>query len=138
MREDERLTSPTNLSSQLPSNIRVTDPDRSARIARGRANFAAHEARRAEIRRDYLHTLYMNAGDFITDRARANALVASEFDDKTKFSNGRTYGENIWHTGYPKTIAERFRRKMSVEEGLQEERVGRLAQALTGGKMRKP
>ena len=138
MREDERLTLPTILSAQLPSQIRITDPDRAARIAQKRANTAAHEARRIENRRDDLHTLYMNAGDFITDRARANALVDSAFDDLTQFQNDDSQGENLWHTGYPKTVAERLRGGLLTNEEIQEERMRRIAETLTGGKMKKP
>lgn len=138
IREDERLTSPTILTSQLPSRIQITDPDRSERVAHGRANAAAHEARRIENRRDDLHTLYMNAGEFITDRQQALALIEKAFDDVEQFQNGSSQGENVWHTGYPKTVAERLRGEDLTNEEIKQERMRRIAETLTGGKMRKP
>lgn len=108
MREDERLTAPTILSNQLPSAAALSDPHRTARVAASRANVAAHEAARKEQRREDLHELYVNAGKFITSEAQLEAEVERVFEDRTKFVNQETRGENIWHLGEPATLAQKM------------------------------
>ena len=46
VREDERLTSPTAVSSYLTSARKVLVPNRSEHVGAARANIAAHEAER--------------------------------------------------------------------------------------------
>jgi len=143
MREDERLTAPSILSSQLPSASRLLDRNRSARIAAARANVAAHEAARKEQRREDLHELYVNAGTFITNEAQLDAVVDRVFEDQKQFQNDTGMGENIWHLGEPQTVAERLgqaeaggRNPEAVGRArVVKERMTRIAEVLTGGKM---
>ena len=141
--EDERLTAPTVLSSQLPSARRVLDPNRDERVAAARANVAAQEADRKERRKEDLHTLYVNAGTFITNEAQLEAVVERVFEDQLQFETDETRGENIWHKGLPPTVEERMRE--AEAGGGSPDRVGRsrvvrermtkIAEVLTGGKM---
>lgn len=143
MREDERLTAPSILSSQLPSTRRLLDPNRAARIAAARANMAAHEAARKEQRREDLHELYVNAGTFITNEAQLDAVVDRVFEDKKQFQNDASAGENIWHLGEPQTVAQRMQQAEAGGRNPEavgrarvvKERMTRIAEVLTGGKM---
>lgn len=143
MREDERLTAPSILSSQLPSAVRNLDPDRAARVAAARANVAAHEGARKEQRREDLHDLYVNAATFITNEAQLDAVVDRVFEDKKQFQNDTSAGENIWHLGEPQTVAQRLQQAEAGGRNPEavgrarvvKERMTRIAEVLTGGKM---
>lgn len=65
------------------------------------------------------------------------------FDDKEQFRNDSEYGENIWNTGYPETVLQLLSRKngeKTIDQSgevttLAQQRLTRLAEELTGGKM---
>ena len=150
MREDERLTGPTILQSQLPARLRrngkpaqLPDPDREARIRAARQNTARHEMERSEERRDQLHTLYMNANTFITNEAQLNAVVERVFHDTRQFRSEEVEGENVWNLGFQTTVAEMLddvnEGKKATDAGrkgkLVQERYKQIAEVLTGGKM---
>ena len=146
-REDERLT-----SASVPEAMKVIhfgtppDPDREARTAEKKARVAAKEAERREERRSNLHDLYINAGLFITSEKDLRLVVNTLFDDKEQFMSSVSVGENIWHHGYPDTVADMLNRVnkegkvKAVEanrrlETITAERVRRIAEELTGGRM---
>ncbi|KAL8794387.1 MAG: hypothetical protein Q9195_003085 [Heterodermia aff. obscurata] len=150
MREDERLTNPTILQSQLPVRLRrggkpqaLPNPDGWERILDARARAVEHLERRKEERRDDLHTLYMNANRFITSEAQLNAVVERVFDDQEQFKNSYYRGENVWNLGYQVTVAEmldysrRGSRLVDVARKGQmvKDRYKQIAETLTGGKM---
>lgn len=150
MREDERLTGPTILQSQLPARLRrdgkptpIPDPDREARIKAARENTAKHEMERSEERRDQLHTLYMNANTFITNEAQLNAVVERVFNDTQQFRGEENEGENVWNLGYQTTVAQMLddvnEGKKATDAGrrarLVTQRYTQIAEVLTGGKM---
>lgn len=141
MREDERLTAPTILSSQLPSSNHALDPNRDARVAAMKANVVAKEAGRRERRKEDLHSLYMTSGTFMTNEAQLNAVVDKVFDDREQFKTDNFYGENIWSTGEPPTMAKRLQeaeaggRNPEGKGRVVKERMKKIAEVLTGGKM---
>ena len=147
-REDERLTNPSVLASEKPTKRHfLPDPNREVRLARKRENVAKMNALREENRRNALHTLYVNAGDFITTEAQLDAVIDQTFDDRWQFVNDSTAGLNIWHLGFPETVQEllgkanrasKGQKAMESAEGdagLTRERMRRISEELTGGKM---
>ncbi len=146
-RNDERFTSPSVLDSMRPSNrTLLPDPERASRLASKRANVAAKEAAKQEDRRNALHTLYMNAGNFIITEEHLNRVVDQVFDDNRQFANDSRNGLNIWNTGNPETVQEMLNQANRVSGGkaiernqgygpVTKERMKRIGEELTGGKM---
>ena len=103
-------------------------------------------AMREENRRNALHTLYVNAGDFITTGKHLDGVIDRAFDDKSQFRSDRSEGENIWNLGYPETVQELLGKvnksgrqtAMDSAEGntiVTRERMRKIGEELTGGKM---
>ncbi len=146
-RDDERFTAPSILNSILPSNrSRLPDPERALRIASKQANITIVEAAKQEERRNALHTLYMNAGNFIVTEEHLNRVVDQVFDDNTQFTNDSKNGLNIWNTGYPETVQEMLNQANRRSGGkaiernqgygpVTKERMKRIGEELTGGKI---
>ena len=151
-REDERLTSSSVLHLEQPKKYYVLpDPGREARLARKRENLAKMEALEEEHRRNALHTLYVNAGDFITTGAQLDATIDRVFDDWDQFTNDSKPGMNIWNIGYPETVAQllaksdQTSRRGSINKKATDDtnynaditraRMRKIAEELTGGKM---
>ena len=146
-RDDERFTAPSVLQSMSPSSRgRLPDPNREARIAAKKANFAALEAAKQEERRNALHTLYMNAGNFIVTEEHLDRVIDEVFDDNTQFANDSKNGLNIWNTGFPETVQEMLNQANRTSGGkaiernqgygpVTKERMKRIGEELTGGKI---
>ena len=126
----------------------VRDPNREERIAQKRANVAAQEAAKEAERRSILHTLYMNARDFITTIPQLDAAVDKAFDDPNEFINDGVRGQNVWNLRKPETTTELMEgmpemgkksiRAIEAHEqamAAAENRLNILAEELTGGKM---
>ena len=146
-RKDVWLTSPTVLSTQQPvRNRRIPDPTRPARLAVMSENVADMAAMREEARRNALHTLYVNAGDFITTGRQLERMVDKAFDDDSQFRSDSSDGVNIWNLGPPETVQELLQKadKLGKQTALQSaegnelvmrERMRKISGELTGGKM---
>lgn len=147
-RKDVYLTSPSVLSSQQPARHRgIPDPTRSARIADKKQNVADMAAMRQEARRNALHTLYVNAGDFVLTDKQLDGVIDNAFDDNSQFRSDSSEGANIWNLGYPETVRELLqkanksgKRQTALEsaEGnaiITRERMRKIGEELTGGKM---
>jgi hypothetical protein len=153
LREDERLT-----NTSIPSSMHLTSkdttthlPDRST-LTRKQAHTTAQNAAKASTRLDALHTLYMHARSFITTERQLSAEIDRIFDhpeeDWETLAHG---GDNIWNRDPPATIAALLSEGMASggarESGLgihrgatqrfktDQERMKRLAEVLSGGKM---
>lgn len=148
MRDDEQFTATSVPQAIQPSVHRgLPDPNREERVAEMRRRTQAEQAARHEVRRNMLHTLYMNARDFITTEAELNKMVDKVFDDKDQFSSGFSDGENIWNLGHPETVktllgihnsSDGPRTAVDRTEGygpVTRRRLNRIAEELTGGKM---
>ena len=147
-RKDVYLTNPSVLSSQRPERYRgLSDPERPARLAVKSQNVAAMAAMREEARRNALHTLYVNAGDFIMTDEKLNGVIEKTFDDNSQFRSDSGEGVNIWNLGYPETVEELLRkmdktwkRQTALDsaqgnELITSERMKKIGEELTGGKM---
>ena len=147
-RRDAFLTNPSVLSSQQPARYRgLPDPERPARLAAKSQNVADMAAMREEVRRNALHTLYVNAGDFIMTGEKLDGVIDKAFDDNTQFRSDSSEGVNIWNLGYPETVEELLRKSDKTwkrqtaldsahgNEIITEERMRKISEELTGGKM---
>lgn len=147
-REDERLTNPTIHSAIHPAarGVALPDPNREARIAQKRANVAAMQAQREEDRRSMLHTLYINARDFIVDPQVLDKEIDRVFDDPDSFTNDTVRGMNVWALGLPQTVEQMLSAASRKSGGkavdrdtdfgiLEKKRIDRIAEELTGGKI---
>ena len=146
--EDERLTNPSVLQSEQPARHRtLPDPDRKARLAQKRENVAGMNVVNEEERRTKLHSLYINAGSFITTGKQLDATVDRVFDNQDQFTTDQRPGLNVWNLGVPETVSEllgkankdpRSQKAMDSAEGnakITRERMRRISEELTGGKM---
>lgn len=98
-------------------------------------------------RRNALHTLYMNARDFIVTEEKLNEAVERAFDPYSEqFTNEARRGLNVWNLGYPETVKEALERANKGEKGraverssgfsgMTDERMRRIGEELTGGKI---
>lgn len=146
-REDERLTNPTIHSAIHPAaRGALPDPSREARVAQKRANVAAVQAQREEDRRSMLHTLYMNARNFIVDPQVLDKEIDRVFDDPDSFTNDTVRGMNVWALGLPQTVEQMLSAASRKPGGkaidrdtdfglLEKKRIDRIAEELTGGKI---
>lgn len=53
-----------------------------------------------------LHTLYMNARDFITTAAQLEAAINKAFDDRDQFTSEMLRGENVWNLRRPEKMVD--------------------------------
>ncbi|KAI4175954.1 MAG: hypothetical protein LQ343_001236 [Gyalolechia ehrenbergii] len=144
---DEKFTSPSIVQTSLPSRSGLPDPDRTARIEAKKRNYATHAAFKKAERRNALHTLYMNARDFIVTEEKLQEAVERAFDPRSgQFDTDAKRGLNIWNLEYPDTVKEMLERVNRAEGGkaverfagygaVTDERMRRLGEELTGGKM---
>ena len=150
-REDERLTNPSILNALTPgsSNILI-DPGREERIAMKKARHEKKEQEKIEERRHLLHSLYMNARDFIVTEEAWNAKVDEVFDEDWYKVNPE---RSVWdREGFPNTTQSILKDSLQYEHGsslptnaanqrrkviaeITHERAQRIAEELTGGKM---
>lgn len=92
-----------------------------------------------------LHNLYVNAGDFILTDAKVEESLNEAFDSIEQFRSETSAGLNIWNQGYPEStqqlLAKSGRRiyrgvdTVDANDKLTRERVKRITEELTGGKI---
>ena len=152
-REDERLTAPSTTLDlkQLYSGV-LPDPTRSQRLERKRLNIERLATEKHAERMDDLHTLYMNARDFIVTPEQLDKAVDEAFgtaEDPVTF--GASYGteedqRSIWAEGRPQRVQDMLNRanRQSQRSALDasggytditKDRIRKIAEKLTGGKM---
>ncbi|KIW72550.1 hypothetical protein PV04_00734 [Phialophora macrospora] len=143
-REDERLTNVSIPSAMRPQKLHQLSPEEEQEIYKSRV--AAHQAALAakhEDRLDKLHTLYMNARNFITTKEQLASAIDQVFDtsrsiwDKegkpdtveTMIARGRDRSADDGRGGtmLPGDVTERARKD--------QERMKKIAERLSGGKL---
>ncbi|KKY25164.1 hypothetical protein UCRPC4_g01970 [Phaeomoniella chlamydospora] len=153
-REDERLTSSSVLQGMLSSKGGFTiDPKWEERYRERVAKTKEHSDRLDDMRKDALHTLYMNARDFIVTEEALDAEIdrVFPFDKDPAFRTPSGQGKDIWFTGVPPTVTELLQKTVSPERNISRrvsdidgssttartasERAKKLAESLSGGKM---
>lgn len=109
-REDARLTNnsvPVALrrvksSTPIADDLAVVK----AMYEQKKANYERNAAAKKEERLDALHTLYMNAREFITTEEQLNAAIEFQFDPARFRNDVAVDGKSIWNLGAPETIRE--------------------------------
>ena len=153
-RIDEQLTNATIPQYMRPLNGKQIPPgDMKAAYERKKTNLERHKVEKDEERRDALHTLYMNARNFITTEEQLGAEIDRAFPVDGKHPNFKSDvspGSNMWNIGAPPTIgdlleagSQRVRKdfsKAGLENSAQkyridQERMKRIAEELSGGKI---
>jgi hypothetical protein len=140
-RDDERLTSPTIVQAMQPTRSAVLpDPDREERLAQSRLRVQTKEAEKTAARQDSLHSLYMNARNFITTEAQLAAEIERVFPEgeNEAWRNDHQAGDNIWNLGLPPTIQSIVmdaKKSEAARWEVMQGRVKKLAEEITGGKM---
>ena len=151
-REDERLTKGSVLSAMLQRGP-LQDPNREQRLQEKRQNVAALEEVRREHRRDALHSLYMNAQSFITNETQLDEQIEKEFGTQQNprvfgFGESGYQGTSYWDAATPLTTKDMLMNANKEHATLEnikddydkkarviQDRMRRLAEELTGGKM---
>lgn len=139
-RRDDALTSPTVLPT---IESMVSQPLTEEQIAEKRARFEAKEWAKMEERRNNLHTLYMNARDFIVTEEQLNAKIDAVFDDPF-FEN--LQDPSIWaKEGVPEQMKDIRAQLSGARSGVMNlsenysivtrNRLQEIAEELTGGRM---
>lgn len=150
-REDERLTTPSHgldLSKLLKGP--VPDPTRKKRLAQSTQRVVRKAERERKQRMDHMHTLYMRARSFIVTPEQLDNAVDKAFgtaENPVTFSN-QTAGTSMWATGPPDSLQDMLNRVNRIGgrglletvqnksvSSMQAERMKKLAESLTGGKM---
>ena len=143
-REDERLTrSSTPISSLQQKTTRrgeLSELQIENQIARREQQIARRQQRRHFERIDALHSLYMNARQFITSEEQLNAVIEKVFPEgeNEAWRNDHQPGENIWNLGRPQSIdsfANTVGRPEAHRWDIVQERLKRLGEQITGGKL---
>ncbi|KAL2814274.1 hypothetical protein BJX63DRAFT_392612 [Aspergillus granulosus] len=140
-REDVVLTRPSVINEMLPQHRPVLpDPDREQRLALARARLEEKAQQKEMARRDSLHTLYMNARDFIVNEQQLTAAIDKAFPDGVNeaWRNDKENGENIWNLGFPTTVQQALIDDTKTNADRWDKvqgRVKKLAEEITGGKL---
>ncbi len=147
-REDARLTNvsvPSAMNPNLPQRFSQTEIEKMQR--RKQFLVEKHGNRKIQRRQDSLHTLYMNARNFITSEEQLLEKIKEEFDEKDFGGHISDPAKSYWDSqGPPDGIAQmvnrstmgRDRRGVGEKEDAwrrDQERMKRLAEELSGGKM---
>ncbi|KAL3466053.1 hypothetical protein BJX64DRAFT_251583 [Aspergillus heterothallicus] len=139
--DDILLTRSSVIQEMLPQhNPVLPDPEREQRLALSKARLGEKAEQKELARRDSLHTLYMNARDFIVNEEQLGAAIDKAFPDglNEAWRNDQGPGENIWNLGFPTSVNEALaagtRSDVDRWEKVQE-RVKKLGEEITGGKL---
>ena len=161
-REDERLTTPsTGLDVEKLLRGGLEDPNREARLAHKARNLELHTSAQRANRMDNLHTLYMNARNFIVTPQQLDAAIDKEFGtiEKPRTFGAAAYSQDavgrwssdvtsMWAYGAPLSVQDMLNGGKRAEDlhetrhsrgkgkmDVAAERVKKIAEKLTGGKM---
>lgn len=136
-REDERLTTAsTGLDVRKLLHGPLEDPTRDARLAHKARNLTLHTAAKRANRMDNLHTLYMNARNFIVTPQQLDSAIDAEFgtpERPREFGQGTdqnspSYGDadtgrwssevtSMWAYGKPATVQNMLERATKGDSG---------------------
>ncbi|KAJ5171706.1 hypothetical protein N7492_004299 [Penicillium capsulatum] len=139
--EGDRLTRPSVVQAMQPQkHSTLADPNREARLALSQARLEAREAEKTAQKQEDIQSLYMNARSFITTEEQLAAEIDRVFPDGVNeaWSNDHQRGENIWNLGLPpnvQNIVYESQKSETARWDLTQERVKKLAEQITGGKM---
>jgi len=97
-------------------------------------------AKKKSKRQAALHTLYMNARDFIITEEQLAVEIEKTFPkgENLAWRSDHQPGENVWNLGVPpsvQSIVSDSKKKEAVRWDIYQGRVKKLAEELSGGKL---
>lgn len=140
-REDERLTRPSIPQVMMPRKIGILpDPDRKERLEASRKRLESVQAKKEAKRQDSLHTLYMNARNFIVTEEQLSAEIDRVFPEgeNPAWRSDQQQGDNIWNVGTPPAVQSLVndpKRSEQARWDVLQGRIKKLGEEITGGKM---
>lgn len=151
-REDERLTAPSNnIDLDALYSKAIPDPTREERIRTKMLNIQRHEETKREERMEAVHSLYVNAREFIVTPQQLDKAVDAAFgtpEVPVKFGKYTTGAMNrsIWAEGKPERVQDMLNVANGQNTGramndrgdpsqINKERIRRIAETFTGGKI---
>lgn len=133
----------TFLASKNPhANIRTPE-----KIAAQRISYNARQRREMAVRKSRLHDLYVNARTFVVSEAQLDEAIDATFGTEEEPMGWNNKGDmgprgegreglSPWHGTMPEGVGDMLEKLRGGEGvGLAKERVKRVAEVLTGGKM---
>ena len=144
-REDERLTASTIVQLLTPHALKGMNRRDHKANRSSKAKFERREAARKADRKDALHTLYMNARNFIITEEQLSKEIQRVFDSPFYTAN---QDRGVWDEhGFPESVFWMLNHSSGGSIGssakavdqneqafVSRERVQRIAEELTGGK----
>jgi hypothetical protein len=156
IREDERLTNVSTPEMMLPRKTSMLSEEEATAVYRKKAKHVSWEQyKQQRMNRYALHSLYMNARNFITTEEQLLAEVEKKFlpggrNPDFRRSDFAETGDNIWVKGVPSTVKDLIHENtarapkngqppppsdMKTKYRKDQERMQRIAEELTGGKI---
>ncbi|KAL4885527.1 hypothetical protein BJY04DRAFT_135519 [Aspergillus karnatakaensis] len=136
-RDDELLTRTSVIQEMLPRPGTVLpDPGRDERLAHSRKQIKIKKFEKERQRLDSLHTLYMNARNFITTEDQLAKEIEKAFPEgeNPAWASDHVYGENIWNTGLPTNVSL-TQETQGHSWDMEQKRIKKLGEEITGGKI---
>ncbi|KAI9739803.1 MAG: hypothetical protein M1834_006524 [Cirrosporium novae-zelandiae] len=145
-----KYTRPSIPPALLQSSGIVPDPNRDERIASRRENVEDAQTEKQDERQEALHSLYMNARNFITSEAQLDSEIERvfgpwELGSNPDWSDDVSTGRNIWNMGTQPTVQKLLSEVsksgsnvLSANIGdarITRGRVRKIEEELTGGKL---
>ena len=154
IREDERLTNVSIPRAMLPQESPLLTARKAHNIwYRKRQHVKEHQAALDYMNSFALHSLYMNARNFITTEEQLLEEIEATFkpggkNDEFKSTSFANLGENIWTKGVPSTVKNLIQQntvraakngqppaQQATKFRKDQERMKRIAEELSGGKI---
>lgn len=150
-READRLTRPS-VTEEIMAPLNKTGYLRHVNAEERQkvrvATYEAHRARKAADTQDALHTLFMRARNFIVTESQLDKAIDEAFGtDKDPTHFGAKRAPSVWGNGPPPGLRDMLERAGQAgggtrssehndsRERLMQERLQKVAESLTGGKM---
>ncbi|KAL5333012.1 hypothetical protein BJX70DRAFT_382266 [Aspergillus crustosus] len=136
-RDDEQLTRPSIIQDMLPKPGTVLpDPGRQERLVQSQQRLESKKLQKEQGRLDSLHTLYMNARDFIVTEEQLATAIEEAFPEgeNPAWRSDEKYGDNIWNMGMPERVDAVQENEMTIWDVTQR-RIKKLGEEVTGGKI---
>lgn len=136
-RDDERLTDPSVVQALREQASSLPDPDREIRIAQSRERVLQKQLEKSAERINHLHTLYMNARNFIVSEEQLMKEIEEKFreDGGDEWRTDMGVGTNVWAKGPPPTIQNIVNTDDMGRWRMEQQRMTKVVEEVTGGKM---
>jgi hypothetical protein len=139
--DDERLTSPS-VPKEILELLESRPSQRTKNIELGKKKVERQQMREKAHRDDAIHTLYVHAREFIVNEEQLSEAIEKTFgSDENPIVWGTSAqsprSRSIWALGMPEGIGgmQRQTSALTPQESVLQNRLRRIAEAFTGGKL---